>query len=115
MLKKFALFFIIFGLSYLVQEFGWTDQGSAFVLIDLGGSVLILGIVALAMLIAGNGLGEKLGVSFVILLAAAVLILIHLFATIGATKLFDINFETAYQVMAFGRCLVMDSKAKNNN
>ena len=36
MLKNFALWFIYFGLSFLVESFGWAEQGKAFMFIDLG-------------------------------------------------------------------------------
>ena len=115
MLKKFALWFICFGLSFLVQSWGWAEQGKAFLYIDLGISVLIIVVFIAIMVIAGlaNGFAaEAGGVSFLTILITAGAIAIALFATWGATKLFDVDFYVAYQIMAFGQCLCTSSKKK---
>lgn len=116
MLKKFAWWFICFGASFLVADvFGWTDQGRAFLYIKLGVSVALLAIVILILLIAGIAVKEKLlmsGISFLFVILQAVSIAITLFATWGATKLFDVDFFVAYQIMSFGACLATTSTSK---
>ena len=102
MLKKFAIWFICFGLSFLVQNLGWAEQGKAFLYIHIGLNVLI--IAALSC-----------GVSFISILITAVEIVITLFATWGATKLFNVDFYVAYQIMTFGQCLCKTNNSKNNN
>lgn len=119
MLKKFALWFICFGLSFLVSDvFGCTDQGRAFLYIDLGVNVIIILILVLILLFAGVVYREKLmatGISFILLLAEVAMIAIVLFATWGATKLFDVDFFVAYQIMTFGQCLCPTAQSKNND
>lgn len=109
MLKKFALWFIVFGLSYLVSDvFGWTEQGKAFLYIHLGAGVVIALALIAILVIAGfaGGLAAKAnGISSLVVLTTAGAIAITLFATWGATKLFDVDFYVAYQIMVFGQCL----------
>ena len=114
MLRKFALFFIAFGLSFIVQEFGWTDQGTAFIQIEIGGTILLVAFIILVCLIAGDGIVEKLGYSFAIAIISAILLGICLFATWGATKLFSIDFAVAFQIMTFGQCLCVNTSKKND-
>lgn len=119
MLKKFAWWFICFGLSFLVSDvFGWTDQGRAFLYIKLGASVILVAVIALIFLIAGIAIKEKIigfigtGISIFAMMAV---ILITLFATWGATKLFDVDFFVTYQIMTFGACLVSSSSSKSSD
>ena len=116
MLKKFAWWFICFGASFLISDvFGWTDQGRAFLYIRLITSIAAFSIVILILLIAGIAVKEKLlmtGISFLFVIWQAVSIVIVLFATWGATKLFDIDFFVAYQIMSFGACLATTSTSK---
>lgn len=114
MLKKFALWFICFGLSFLVSDvFGWTEQGKAFLYINLGG-ILILALIVILVIagLASGSAAEANGISFLIVLVKAGALAIKLFATWGATKLFGIDFFVAYQIMTFGQCLCTDSKKK---
>lgn len=113
MLRKFALFFITFGLSLLVQAWGWTDQGTAFLWINIGATTIIVISVILICLLAGDGLGEKLGTSFTVALIYAIKLAICLFATWVATKLFPVDFTTAFQIMSFGQCLCFNSSRKS--
>lgn len=117
MLKKFALWFICFGLSFLVQSWGWTEQGKAFLYINLGVSVLsVVALIAILIIAAlANGFAaEAGGVSFLAVLITAGAIAITLFATWGATKLFDVDFYVAYQIMTFGQCLCTSNKKKDD-
>ncbi len=110
MLRKFVGWFIVFGLSFLVQHWGWTDQGTAFLWIHLSGTVLLLALGLLISLIAGDGLIEKLGLSFLVVIMGAITLGVTLFATWGATKLFAVEFTVAYQIMTFGQCLCESSE-----
>lgn len=118
MLKKFALWFICFGLSFLASDvFGLTEQGKAFLYINLGANILI--IVAFIVILVITGLvsgiaAEANGISFLVVLVTAGALAVTLFATWGATKLFGIDFFVAYQIMTFGQCLCTDTKKKNN-
>lgn len=118
MLKKFIIWFICFGLSFLVSNvFGWTEQGRAFIYIYLGGSIIsILGSIVFLVIagFANRCAAEVSGSSFLIILIIAVEVAIVLFATWGATKLFDIDFFVAYQIMTFGQCLCTDSEKKDD-
>lgn len=110
MLRKFVRWFIFFGLSFLVQSWGWANQGTAFLWIHLGGTGLILAVIFLLCLVAGNGFGEKLGLSFIFAIIGAIILGVTLFATWGATQLFDVEFTVAYQIMTFGQCLCGSSE-----
>lgn len=114
MLRKFAWWFIIFGLSFLVQSWGWTNQGTAFLYLHLGCAGFFLAVVFLLCLVVGEGFGEKIGFSFIVAIVAAILMGVTLFATWGATQLFDVEFTVAYQIMTFGQCLCGSSKKDND-
>lgn len=111
MLKKFALWFICFGLSFLVSNvFGWTEQGKAFFYIGFGANILIILVPIVIFVIAGLAswrAAEAYGISFLVVLAIVRALAITLFAVWIATKLFVV-----YQIMTFGRCLCTDSKKK---
>ena len=110
MLKKFALWFICFGLSFLVESLGWAEQGKAFMLIHLGVAGLITVLLILACIFEGDDLEERLGMPVLVLLAYGVLIAIILFTTWGATKLFNVDCYVAFQLMTFGQCLCFSNK-----
>lgn len=110
MLKKFVLWFIAFGLSFLVQSWGWTSQGNAFLFIHLSCTILILVVALPICLFVGNGVGEKLGLSSLVVIIGAIVLGVILFATWGATQLFHVEFTVAYQIMTFGQCLCGSSK-----
>ena len=113
MLKKFALWFICFGLSFLVESWGWAEQGKAFMIIDLGATGLIIAILILICLLGGDGLGERLGIPLLLVLAYVVKMAIILFATWAATQLFDVDFYVAFQIMTFGQCLCTSKSQKD--
>ena len=118
MLKKFASWFIVFGLSFLVSNlFGWTEQGKAFFYIHLGARVVVILILNVILIIAGLATGSAAkagGVSFSAIILTATAMAIALFATWGATKLFDVDFFVAYQIMTFGQCLCTNIKKKDD-
>ncbi len=113
MLKKFTVWFTCFGLSFLVSNvFGWTEQGKAFLYINLVPGILALIVI---LIIAGLASGsETKKKSFLVVLVTAGVLAITLFATWGATKLFGIDFFVAYQIMTFGQCFCIDSKKKDD-
>lgn len=113
MLRKFALWFVCFGLSFLAQHIGWAEQGTAFVWINIGATLLLIAVIIVIALIAGDGIVEKAGLSFLVAIFTGIGLGITLFATWGATQLFDVNFTVAYQIMTFGQCLVTSSKKDN--
>lgn len=118
MLKKFAVWFITFGLSFLVSDvFGWTEQGKAFLYINLGSAIIIVLFFTTLLIIAGltnRCAAEANGISFLLVLATTALLVIILFATWCATKLFNVDFYVAYQIMTFGQCLCTNSKKKED-
>ena len=114
MLRKFELFFITFGLSFLVSHWGWTDQGTAFILIYIVASALIIAFIILIWLFAGDEIDEKLGDSMVIEMIYAIDLCNCLIATWGATKLFPVDFAVAFQIMSFGQCLCGNTLKKDD-
>ena len=118
MLKKFATWFIVFGLSFLVSEvFEWTEQGKAFLYINLGIQVVIIIGLIIVLIVAGHKARESAvtnTVSALMVLLTAGILAIILFATWGATKLFDVDFFVAYQIMTFGQCLCPENKKKDD-
>ena len=105
MIKKFVVWFVWFGLSFLIESLGWTDQGRAFLYINCVVSGLIIVLIALGYLFGGSSSLERLGVPIGLMIFYAIAIGILLLATWGATKLFDVDFFVAYQIMSFGQCL----------
>lgn len=110
MLKKFALWFICFGLSFLVENIGWAKQGKAFLFIDLGVIGLIVALLSLIFIFVGDGLGERIGIPLIATVIYGAEIAIILFATWGATKLFNVDYYVAFQIMTFGQCLCSSNK-----
>lgn len=116
MFKKFALWFVTFGLSFLLAGvFG--SQGKAFFAIHLGIDVLN----ALAMLALFATAGSISGYAFVTdkitaigVVAVIGAIAIILLATWVITKLFGIDFFIAYQIMTFGQCLLAGNSKKDD-
>ena len=113
MLKKFALWFICFGLSFLVESIGWTEQGKAFLFIDLGANGLIIAFLIIACLFAFDSFGERIGLSVIAAVLCGVEIVVILFATWVATKLFNVDYYVAFQIMTFGQCLCSSDKKKD--
>ena len=109
MLRKFAFWFICFGLSYFVANvMGLCEQGEAFLYVYLGASVMVGIILIIALLIFG-GLEKELplagGLSLLVIAVYAVIIVITLFATWGATQIFGVDFFVTFEIMTFGQCL----------
>lgn len=114
MLKKFALWFICFGLSFLAESLGLAEQGKAFLLINLGEDCLILFFILIVCLLGGDGLGERIGIPVLSAVIFAVAVLIILVATWGATKIFDIDYYVVFQIMTFGQCLCTSTRRKDD-
>ena len=66
-------------------------------------------------LFGGTGAIEKLGLPFILVIIYARSAVIVLFATWGATKLFDVDFFVAYQIMSFGQQCFCDSSSKKDD
>ena len=71
---------------------------------------LLVILLVLICLFGGSGALEKLGIPFILVILYAIGTGIALFATWGATKLFDVDFFVTYQIMSFGQCLCTSSK-----
>lgn len=117
MLRKFALWFICFGLSFLISGvFGWTKQGKAFLYIHLGTNIIIVlacPVICIIVSFAKKCVTEEIGaISVITILVTVVSLAIILFATFGPTHLFDIDFFVAYQIMTLCQCLCSNSEKK---
>ncbi len=116
MLKKFALWFATFGLSFLVSNvFAWIEQGKAFLYINIGSTVLN-NLVAIVLLII-------IGFNSDCILDASITALQALLITIGSaafillanwaiSNLFNVGFFVTYQIITFGQCLCMENTKK---
>ena len=115
MLGRFVLWFIYFGLSFLVEGLGWAEQGKAFMYIDIGIDVLFL-LIHIAIDVyehfAESSIFLNHGDSFQLAFAASSSIALLLLVTWGVTKLFNVDFYVAYQILMIGRCLYAAPKSK---
>ena len=103
-----ALWFIYLGLSFLVEGLGWTEQGKAFLYIDIGSLLLIILIILAIDLyehfVDGYTTWDyKESLRLALVSPKAITILF--FVTLGVSKLFDVDFYVAYQIMKLGFCL----------
>ena len=97
MLKKLALWFICFGLSFLVESLGWAEQGRAFFYIGVG----IMGLMFISfdfIDLDAFDVTERIGYRIALVLSYAVYVVIALFATWVVTKLFDVDFFELFQM-----------------
>ena len=113
MIVKFFVWFVVFGLSFLVEELGFAEQGMAFICIHILASCLLVIASIFISIYAGKGTGERIVFPLLIVGMYILIIAIILFATWGATKLFGVDFFVAYQIMTFGQCLCSSSKDNN--
>lgn len=100
MFRQILAWLIVFGLSFLVRNLGWTEQGKAFLIIHI---TLTLLITLILFVYYGCTIDWRLSIyllSVIILFTALTLL-----ACWGATKLFSVDFFAAYQIMSFGQCL----------
>ena len=112
MILKFFVWFVVFGLSFLMEELGFAEQGMAFICIHIFASCLIVIVYIFISIYASKGTGERIVFPLLIVGMYMLTIAIILFATWGATKLFGVDFFVAYQIMTFGQCLCSNSKDK---
>ena len=102
MLTRFVCFFILFGVSHLMEYFWHYEQGKAF--FDLSTSLVAIAcIIYVFSVISGNNYIKVNRSHQILNLIFSVFIIFN--ASNMATILFDVNFNTAYQLMFFGRCL----------
>lgn len=100
MLKNFATWFIVFGLSILVSNvFGWTEQGRIFLFICLTRPLVVV------LVHAARNAKVTNTFFFLMILASVVSLAITLFTTWVAAKLFGVDFFVSFQIMTFGQCL----------
>ena len=115
MLKKFAWWFTCFVLSLLMGEFGWIDQGRAFLYVYLVFIALVFIWATFKILRKGVVDNKKLSATIASILIAfggIMAVAVMLFAAWGATKLVQVDYFVAFQIMTFGACL-SDSSSNN--
>lgn len=119
MLKNFVRWFIIFGLSFLAANanvLGLSDQGKAFLYLDLGLSILV--IIVILVVLVGVGLisgsvAEAGGLSLLFIVFEAAEVAFGLFFTWIVTKIFHLDFYVTYQIVTFVACLFPRKKKDN--
>ena len=111
MLRNIIGWLIYFGLSFLISDkFGWTSQGRAFFYIYIGFDILIFVLfVAFLTLSAFNkDLRDLAGLfTFEIDVLRIVDILITLLASYITTKLLNVDYFKAFQIMTLGQCICL--------
>lgn len=113
MLIRFIVFFFFFGASYLIEIFGWSDHGVAFVKLSTGfiGFMLFLCFVLFAIAVVVSAARNdythlfefEKPVEFMNLIFATLIIY---FVSLMAESLFNVEFTNVYQIMFFGWCLL---------
>lgn len=118
MFRKFVLWFIGFGLSFLSESLGWAEQGKAFMYIHLGIGVIAMLVHIACMMILSikvDRVAEEIWNSILKALIAAVYIVIRLFVIWSVARFFNVEFFVTYQIVTFGQCLCLCESAKKNN
>lgn len=107
MLKKLTTWLVCFGLSYVVQIFGWAGSAEAFMYIYLGHTVLLMvGSAVIFCLAQRESSTVKLSSVAMVILTSAAGILFAIGITWLASKLFNVNFYVVYQVITFVMCFI---------
>ena len=100
----------LFWIKFFGRKFRLDRTRKGVFYINIGAVGLLIAVFILIVLFMGSGTLEKLGISIVLVIFSAIIIGITLFATWGATKLFDVDFYVAFQIMGFGQCLCTSNK-----
>ena len=111
MILSFIMWFICYGLSFLVQKWEWTTQGEAFFYIMIGSGILLF----LSCCILGDYIIKSRGrLTLIGAWGKFKRLVITIITTWLATKLFEVDFFIAYQIMTFGQCLCTTTNKKEN-
>lgn len=105
MLVKFEIWFACFGLSFLIESAGGPKQEKAFLSIYLVVIGLFIALLSLVFIFVEDGLGERIRNLLIVTAVYGAEIAIILIATWGTTKLFNVDYYVAFQIMTFGNCL----------
>ena len=105
--KKFCMWFIVFGISWVFQNRAWGEQGKVFFFLDLGIDAIVVVILAIVLFLKKE---KVLGLN--LLGIDCLVVIMTLFATYVAAQIFGINFFEVYQIMTFGQCLFPNNKNK---
>lgn len=104
-MEKIITWFAIFGLSFLVSFLQWAEQGKAFLYIYIEYTILIFLIAIFINLFKIYCIKGIFKFSFLTIGVMAVNIIIILFSTWVATKLFNVDYYITFEIMLFGACL----------
>ena len=109
MLKKFIMFFVVFGLSFGVQKLGLMDQGKAFFIIQI---IVLIATIMLVIAKDFKSNERSAGKSIAAIIIFAVIIGLNVLFTFIGSELFKVDFYTVYQIMTFGQCFVNNNDDK---
>lgn len=91
MIKKILFWLFVFAISFMIQSFGIAQQGTAFMVIHI--SVFVIGIVGSLFNIDELGPDAfKISVLFILNLCGSWLF----------SRVFNVDYSTTYQIIAFG-------------
>lgn len=111
-MAKIITWFTIFGLSFLVSFLQWAEQEKAFLYIYIGYVILIFLITIFINFFNIYSFKERFKLSFLTIGVMFVNIIIILFSTWVATKLFNVDYYITFEIMLFGACLCSSNSSK---
>ncbi len=112
MIKKFVWWFIVFALSFFAQNVGMAAQGIAFFYIHFGARAILLAIFTLLFFIAEDDFTTKIEVSSAFIILSAIALALVLFLPWVISKLFNVDFFLAYQIVSFISCVFNNGNKK---
>ena len=116
MVKTLACWLSVFALSFLVQSWGWAEQGKAFLYIFIGLAIFLVVVIISCTISIGisHGISKKvLKKSFRTLIFTTSIIAIFLLVVWGASKLFGVDFYLTTQIITLGACFCYPSLEKD--
>lgn len=109
-ISNFIIWFSCFGLSFLLNALFDVNQGKAFIFFHLEIDFIFLIIFILMAIFGAIKRDSYFYDSLEAVLSIALPLIVIFFSTWMASKLFNIDFYLAYQLMTFGRCLSNNRK-----
>lgn len=114
MLVKFVWWFVILGLSLVVERIGIAEQGIAFVCIEIAVLVCVIAAIAVYMQMKMQ-IKDPSWIFYYFVLPCICLYGVRIIAVLTVTRIFEIEFLIAYQIISFGYGLGIPTKVKQQS